>query len=212
MSPRRPVIIFDFGNVFAFFDYAVACEKYGQRAGMSGPEFLGTLRDRGLNGIVQAYERGEMSSEAFSRSVGAIAGLELSHEEFSAAWANIFRLNEPVARLVRALKARGYTLILGSNTNAIHAAHFRRLFREELADFDRLVLSFEVGQSKPSEGFYLACADAAGAEPRDCVFIDDLLENVQGARSAGLEAILFRDVESLRDELVKYGVDCDWPA
>jgi glucose-1-phosphatase len=207
MTHRRPILIFDFGNVFAFFDYARACETFGRRAGMSGPEFLGSLRERGLNGIVQAYERGEMSSEEFSRSVGELAGLELTQAEFAAAWADIFWLNEPVARLVRELKTRGYTLILGSNTNAIHAEHFRRAFREDLAYFDRLVLSFELGLSKPSRGFYLACAEAAGAEPGDCVFIDDLIENVQGARSAGLQAIHFRDAQELKEELRKFAVE-----
>jgi putative hydrolase of the HAD superfamily len=209
MTPRRPVFIFDFGNVLAFFDYAVACETYGRRVGSSGAEFLRTLRARGLTGLVETFERGEISSEEFTRAVSAIAGLEVSHEEFAAAWADIFRLNEPVARVVRELRDRGHTLILGSNTNAIHAAHFRRQFRGVLAHFDRLVLSFEVGQLKPSAGFYRACVEAAGAAAADCVFIDDLVENVRGARSAGLQAIHYGDPEGLRKDLRAYGVDLD---
>ena len=97
--------------------------------------------------------------------------------------------------------------MLGSNTNDLHAAQFRRQFAETLANFDRLVLSYEVGHFKPSAAFYLACAEAAGAEPGDCVFIDDLLENVEGAQAAGLVGILFRDTVTLIRDLAAIGID-----
>jgi putative hydrolase of the HAD superfamily len=209
MSARRPALIFDLGNVLAFFDYARACEFYGHRAGVSGPEFLQRLRDRGFNTLVQAYEVGAISSDEFTKSVGKLAELDLCPEEFAAAWADIFWLNEPVADLVKSLKARGYTLVLGSNTNPIHATHFRRVFREVLADFDQLVLSFEIGHIKPTAGFYRACAQAAGVEPGECVFIDDLAENVAGAREAGLQAVHFRHVEALLIDLEDHGVELD---
>ena len=44
-------------------------------------------------------------------------GLKIPYEEFVRAWEDIFWLNEPLARLIVFLKSRGYTLILGSNTN-----------------------------------------------------------------------------------------------
>jgi len=207
MTPRRPALVFDFGNVVAFFDYALACESYGRRLGLSGDALLDQLREAGLTALVQSYERGAIPSEEFSRSVGALAGLELGHDEFAAAWADIFSLNGPVAELVAALKGRGYRLVLGSNTNEIHANHFRWQFAETLGLFDRLVLSFEVGHLKPSAAFYLACAEAAGAEPADCVFIDDLPENVEGARRAGLQAVQFLDTPRLVAELRALGVD-----
>ena len=90
--------------------------------------------------------------------------------------------------MIAGLKSAGYTLVLGSNTNDLHAAQFRRQFAETLAHFDRLVLSFEIGHIKPSAAFYLACAEAAGAEPADCVFIDDLVETWKGREPPDLSA------------------------
>ena len=86
-------------------------------------------------------------------------------------------------------RRQGYTLVLGSNTNDLHAAHFRRQFADALAHFDRLVLSYEVGHIKPSAAFYHACVEAAGARPDECVFIDDLPENVEGAAPPGSSAL-----------------------
>ena len=97
-------------------------------------------------------------------------------------------------------------LLLGSNTNAIHARLFRRQFAPTLARFDHLILSYEVGHMKPAAGFYQACVDAAGVPANRCVFIDDLAENVEGARSCGLSAVLFRDAEALQSELQAWGI------
>jgi putative hydrolase of the HAD superfamily len=211
MPARRPALIFDFGNVVAFFDYSRACETFGRPLGLTGDAFLGTLRDRGLNGLVRRYECGAMSSEAFTRAVAALADLDLTHDAFAAAWSDIFRLNRPVAELIVALKRRGYRLVLGSNTNELHARQFRRQFADILGHFDRLVLSYEVGHVKPSAPFYHACAEAAGADRGDCVFIDDLPENVDGARRAGLRGVHFRDVPGLLRDLAALGVEAGAP-
>ncbi len=207
MPARLPALIFDFGNVVAFFDYARACESLGRRLGLTGNAFLERLRERGLTDLVNRYERGEMTSEAFSRAFGELSEVELSHDEFTAAWSDIFTLNQPVADLVARLHSNGYTLILGSNTNAIHAEFFRRTFAAALEHFDALVLSYEIRHSKPSAGFYHACASAASAAPGDCVFIDDLPENVAGARHAGLQAIQFLDFTGLLAALRALGVN-----
>ncbi len=212
MSVRRPALIFDFGNVVAFFDYTRACEKFGPRLGLSGEDFLRHLRDRGLTPVLQDYERGSITSEHFSRAVGELAGLDFDHDEFSTAWADIFWLNKPVATLICALRAQGYALVLGSNTNDLHATQFRKQFAETLSQFDRLVLSYEVGHIKPSAEFYQACALAAAASPRDCVFIDDMPENVEGARSAGLTGLLYRDASTLIRDLAQLGVEFDTAA
>jgi glucose-1-phosphatase len=211
MSLRRPALIFDFGNVVSFFDHARACESYGRTLGISGADFLQRLRDRGFSAVIEDYERGSIDSEEFSRAVVKLAGIEIPHEEFAAAWSDIFWLNPPVVDLVRTLKRRGYTLVLGSNTNALHAAHFRRKFAAELAHFDRLVLSFEVGHIKPAAGFYLACADAAHAHPGECLFIDDMPENVEGARAAGLSALRYHDTATLVADLRELGIEVDGP-
>jgi putative hydrolase of the HAD superfamily len=203
----RPALIFDFGNVVAYFDYRRACEHFGRSLGMSGEMFLERVRALGFSDLIQRYERGTLSAQEFSRAVCAPVGLDVPHEEFAAHWSDIFWLNEPVAQLVTFLKGRGYTLVLGSNTNDLHAAQFRRQFADVLANFDRLVLSYEVGHIKPSADFYHACAAAAGRPPSDCIFIDDLPENVAGARAAGLRSVLFRDVPTLLPELQALGVE-----
>jgi glucose-1-phosphatase len=204
---RRPALIFDFGNVVAHFDHGRAASKLGLRLGLSGEELLERLGPLAFSELLKAYESGRISAEAFSKGVSDLVGLAITHEEFVAAWSDIFWANDSIAPVLAFLKGRGYTLVLGSNTNDLHAGQFRQQFAETLELFDRLVLSYEVGHIKPSSEFYLACAEAAGAEPGECVFIDDLLENVEGARAAGLVGLHYRSTEALLDELETLGVD-----
>lgn len=204
---RPPALVFDFGNVIAFFDYAIACAPLGERLGLSGEELLAQARRDGLTELVVEYERGRMTTEEFGAAVRKLVRLEgLSHEEFVAAWTAIFRLNESVARLIPPLKQAGYTLVLGSNTNDLHARHFRPKFAETLGHFDALVMSHEVGHVKPSVEFYRACARAAGRPIEECVFIDDLPENVAGARAAGMSGILYSDTPTLLEEFRTRGI------
>jgi glucose-1-phosphatase len=207
MRKRSPALIFDFGNVVAHFDYRMACARLGRPLGISGEELLERVQGLGFSPLVQEYESGRISAEAFSRGFCALVGLEVTHDEFARAWVDIFRLNEPIAAVVADLKRRGYTLVLGSNTNDLHAAQFRQQFAATLVHFDQLILSYEIGHIKPSAAFYHACAEAAGAPASECLFIDDLPENVAGARAAGMEGVVFRDVPSLLEALRGLGVE-----
>jgi putative hydrolase of the HAD superfamily len=199
--------MFDFGNVIGFFDYSRMFERLGRRVGVPAGELESLLYERGAARLGREFERGRLSPEEFARQVLALAGLAMPFAEFQAEWPDIFWLNEPVARLVEALKRRGYPLLLGSNTNVLHADFYRRKFQETLAHFDHLVFSYEVGEMKPEPAFFAACVKAVGVPASECVFIDDAAVNVEGARDAGLQGVLYRDPAGLVADLRRLGVE-----
>lgn len=204
---RSPVLMFDFGNVLAFFDYGIIYAKLGEPLGLSAEAFRDLAESRGLKARLAEFESGRLTPEDFSAIVQRAVGLDIPFADFTDAWQDIFELNAPVADLVAELKAAGYTLLLGSNTNALHAAFYRRRFRETLDQFDHYVLSHEVRVMKPSRGFFEACTTAVQAPADSCVFIDDVEENVQGAREAGLIGLVYTDVDTLRRDLIGLGVE-----
>ena len=202
----RPALIFDFGNVIAHFDFAKAFATLGAELGLGGRELMDRLDAAGLGPLHREFERGQIGAAEFTRRVSALVGLKATHEEFARAWGDIFTANESIVPVIASLKEQGYGLVLGSNTNDLHAAHFRTQFGTTLAYFDRLVLSYEVGEMKPHRDFYLACAAAAGRPPAECLFIDDLEENIVGARAAGLQGIVYRTTPELIRDLAQQGV------
>ena len=203
---REPALIFDFGNVVAFFDYLKACERLGPKLGLTAEAFRRRIVERGFAPLLGQFESGMIGPEEFAAKVMVLSGLSLPYHEFVDAWQDIFWLNEPVARLIERLKSTGYTLLLGSNTNILHSAHYRRQFASTLDLFDQLVLSHEVGHMKPSSEFYHACVRAAGLPAASCIFVDDLAENVDGARKAGLIGVHYIDTPALITDLTELGV------
>src|SRR5271165_4730167 len=115
---RIPVLMFDFGNVVGFFDYSTVYHRLGLKLGLSAEQFEAMMYERGAARLGLEFESGRLTAPEFARQVTELAGLEMSFEEFEVHWRDIFTLNEPVARLVAALKQRGYTLLLGSTPNA----------------------------------------------------------------------------------------------
>src|ERR1700733_9963057 len=105
---KRPALIFDFGNVVAHFDYRKAASKLGARLGLSGEELLERLRPLGFSDLLKSYESGKISAEEFSKGVSELIGLEITHDEFVAAWADIFTANESIAPLFAFFKREGH--------------------------------------------------------------------------------------------------------
>lgn len=204
---REPVLIFDFGNVVGFFDYLRACERFAALVSMSGPDFRDRLVARGFPRLLAEFESGRIPPESFATSLMDLSDVQLPYDDFVRAWEDIFWPNVPVAALIRALKAKGYRLFLGSNTNVLHATFYRRQFAATLDFFDGLILSYEVGHLKPARAFFDACVRAAGVPAASCIFIDDMPENVEGAREAGLTAIHYASDEALLADLRHVGVE-----
>ena len=48
------------------------------------------------------------------------------------------------------------------------------------------------GMRKPDAEIFVRAAELLGLEPAECVFVDDLEQNAEGARAVGMEAIVHR--------------------
>ncbi len=58
-----------------------------------------------------------------------------------------------------------------------------------------------VGLRKPDSAIYRFAAETLQVKLSDCLFIDDRADNVEAARSVGMDAILMTDATGLRKEL-----------
>lgn len=204
-KPDPPIraIVFDFGNVVAFFDHRRAARQLARYGALPAETvyqhlFGGPLEDD--------YESGRLTTAEYIGQVRRLCGLRCTDEELGAAFADIFWPNEEVIRLLPYIKPH-YRLLLGSNTNELHAVHFLKQFAEPLRLFDGLVLSHEVGLRKPGRGFFEHCQRLAGCADRECLFIDDLLANVEGARACGWHGLVYESTEALVRRLAELGIE-----
>jgi FMN phosphatase YigB (HAD superfamily) len=196
-------IVFDFGRVVGFFDHRLTTNRLAPGGGLAADEmhaylFGGALEDD--------YESGRISTNEFLRRVREACRLTCSDAVISTAWADIFWPNVEVCALLPRLKRR-YRLLLGSNTNELHAVQFCRQFADWLRHFDALVFSHQIGVRKPKAGFFEHCTRLAGCAPAECLFIDDLPDNVAGARACGWQGLVYTGFADLCKDLTKIGVE-----
>ena len=74
-----------------------------------------------------------------------------------------------------------------------------------LAWLDPLVISGEVGVAKPAPAIYQILLRKVGVPAGNCIFIDDMAENIRAATHQGFGTIHFSSAENLRSELVGRG-------
>jgi 2-haloacid dehalogenase len=70
-----------------------------------------------------------------------------------------------------------------------------------LARFRGVVVSGEERAAKPDPRIYRILLERYALDPAACLFVDDVARNVEGARAAGMEGILFTSAADLRREL-----------
>lgn len=69
-----------------------------------------------------------------------------------------------------------------------------------------VTVSGDIGQIKPDRAIYDHHVAAFGLEPAATLFIDDSQKNVDGAKAAGWQAVLFTDAKTLEADLERRGI------
>lgn len=67
--------------------------------------------------------------------------------------------------------------------------------------FDDMIISAEVGLLKPDAAIYRLALERLGVQPSEAVFVDDFVENVEGAQTIGMHAVHFREPEQALEAL-----------
>ena len=146
--------------------------------------------------LVRGLETGAVSEQEFGERFGALLGIENTEGLVD----RMFSELAPDEAMLAALRsARAAGIRTGLISNSMGAGRYDRDEFPEL--FDGVVISGEVGLHKPQpEIFRLGC-ERVGLEPEDCVFVDDLRENCEGAEAVGMTAVLHRGAATTVPEL-----------
>src|SRR5262249_16835482 len=125
------------------------------------------------------YESGRISTADFLRELNQQLGTDISLDEFKVLWNNTFHENPDMAVLLQTLNMN-LPLYLLPNNNEIHYHHLQASYNVA-RHFQELILSYEVGFSKPDERMYREVLKRSGLPAENCLFIDDLLPNIKAA-------------------------------
>ena len=99
------------------------------------------------------------------------------------------------------LKAAGYRLygLTNWSSETFCLVRDRRVF----SVLDGMVVSAEERLLKPDPAIYRTVLERWSLSPEECLFVDDNLPNVVGARAVGIDAVQFTGADALRELLLK---------
>ena len=189
-------LLVDFGGVLTtnvFESFRAFCRDEG----LDPDAFLDLFRsDPEARRDLREVETGRIDEDEFARRIGERLGVQSSEGLIDRLFARIVPDGEMVAAVKRAKSAGVKTGLL---SNSMGAGRYDRAAFPEL--FDGVVISGEVGLHKPQPEIFRLGAERIGLDPEDCVFVDDLRENCEGAEAVGMTAILHRGAETTVPEL-----------
>jgi putative hydrolase of the HAD superfamily len=160
---------------------------------------------RAETGIIDALERGEISSSDVHAWFEERFAVRVDAAEFDRAFSDIFWTNESMLPVLDTLRACGHRLVLLSNTNSLHVRWIRG--RCDVLDrFDHLVLSHEVGAMKPDERIFAAALRHIDCAPAECLYTDDVERYVVAAHGHGLDAVVFTTTSQFVADVESRGV------
>ncbi len=167
--------------------------------GVSPEHFATALRaiteERGENPLFE-MERGEITEIAFLELLGR--GLEplLDHEPHLHRFRELFigglDANPEMIELMAELRDQGLRMAMLTN----NVREWEELWRAKLPVdeiFETVVDSAFVGCRKPEARIYELTLERIGMRAEQCVFIDDMLPNIEAARELGFVAVHFED-------------------
>lgn len=195
-------ILLDLGNTLVPFDFR---RGYARLEGLCRYPAAEIPKRIATTDLVTRFETGLIEPEPFVKELCTVLELDMGYDDFCHIWSDIFSPEPNIPESMLASLRQKYRLVLLSNTNALH---FDLLWKNYplLRQFHALVLSHKVHAMKPSPEIYAAAIENAGCRPEECFFTDDILAYVEGARTAGIDAVQFRGLEQLERELEARGV------
>ena len=198
-------VIFDIGGVLLLFNPREYLKKHLGDHEQASRLYQAVFRsdewkalDRGTIGEKEAIEKMCEKHPELADSIREIMGRIV----------DIFVPIEGTINIMKKLKEGGYGIYLLTNFHADVFEKVKKKF-EFFNLVDGGVVSSHVKLLKPEREIYECIIRRYSLDPLETVFIDDTLENVEGAKSVGLHAILFESPLKLKEELKRLGVSVD---
>ena len=204
--PHITSVVFDFGNVLSEPQGEEWVAEMSRLAGATVDRLMAAYRAHRRDydgGLLDGAAYWQLVIDSIDDRPDGPLDDDLLRRLVTADIASWTQMRPSMLDWVHRLKEAGFKLGILSNMPSDHGEEILRDF-DWIKEFDAIAFSYRLKATKPHEPIYRAALELLASLPAQTLFIDDIEENVEGARRIGMEAIHFRDVESLRAELTRY--------
>ena len=196
---RIRALVLDYGGVISKPQNPENVSNMLQILNQDDTDFRSVYREKRDN-----YDNGNLSGEEYWHSILQHYGLEQNGsnvakliQEDIESWTQI---DDSMIQFIKENREKVHTLAIISNMTRDCLVYMKRHF-QWLELFNELIFSCEFGINKPDARIYEACFSRIELPPQECLFVDDLVENLDGAIESGMNVIHFKSFLQFRQEL-----------
>jgi putative hydrolase of the HAD superfamily len=190
-------IFFDLGGVILRTEYQTPRQYLAERLNMEYDDLVRLVfeSDTSRKASIGALTADEHWAALMVRLKRPVSDAQKIRDEFFGGDV----LDHELIQLIRALHGQSYKTGLISNAwDDIRQYIVRQKFDD---CFDSITVSAEVGVVKPEAKIYQVALEQVQIQADEAVFVDDFPANIEGCEKVGMQGILFKDPDEVKQKL-----------
>jgi epoxide hydrolase-like predicted phosphatase len=189
-------VFFDFGGVIMRTEYQAPRQHLAERLNMEYDDLVRLVfeSETSRKASIGAATAEEHWTALMKRLKRPVSDTQMIRDEFFAG--DI--LDRELIQLIRTLRGKYKTGLISNAWDDLH----QYIVKEKFDDaFDSITVSAEVGVVKPEAKIYQVALDQFKIQANEAVFVDDFAVNIEGCEKVGMQGILFKDPEEVKQKL-----------
>lgn len=193
-------LIFDLGGVIMDLDFSKTHRAFSHLSGVPAEEFKGKIH---THDFFNRYEKGLMTDPDFRNELRTFLNCDATDDNIDRAWnAMLVGIAKERLDMLNQLKSKYHTFLL-SNTNNIHLVTVNEIVAGVSGKtsldcfFHKAYYSHLMKMRKPDKEIFLTVLEENGLVASETLFMDDVFENVQGAKSVGIQTIQISSTQQM---------------
>ena len=193
-------IVFDMGGVIIHFDENKYYEYLSKKYNIDENKITNIMIP-----LINKFDRGDITLGVLLDSVSKNIGIKIPRKSWNYVFDTDATIDWQMISLIKSL-SKNYKIYMLTNVNRSRYFRTNTMLKINNKLFNKKFISCYLHMTKPDRKIYQYVIAKTNLMPNEIIFIDDLIENVNGAREIGINSIVFRGYRDLVSKLERINV------
>ncbi len=193
-------IIFDMGGVIIRFDENKYYEYLSKKYNIDENKITNIMIP-----LINKFDRGDITLGVLLDSISKNIGIKIPRKSWNYVFDTDATIDWQMISLIKSL-SKNYKIYMLTNVNRSRYFRTNTMLKINNKLFNKKFISCYLHMTKPDRKIYQYVLAKTNLMPNEIIFIDDLIENVNGAREVGINSIVFRGYTDLVSKLERINV------
>lgn len=193
-------IVFDMGGVIIHFDENKYYEYLSKKYNVDENKITNIMIP-----LINKFDRGDITLGVLLDSISKNIGIKIPRKSWNYVFDTDATIDWQMISLIKSL-SKNYKIYMLTNVNRSRYFRTNTMLKINNKLFNKKFISCYLHMTKPDRKIYQYVLAKTNLMPNEIIFIDDLIENVNGAREVGINSIVFRGYTDLVSKLERINV------